>query len=274
MNRRIALLTMLIVSTATTFASLGLSQIKKDDSATISKGTTREKFKAWLFVDKMKVADKEETVEAELPFLLFEPTAARSSKQEKYPLVVCLHDGGKRKARNGEQFSAMSVDIARDESQAQHPCFVLVPNASGDWGEIAWKKQAQTRMPAAPNRALAMTLKLTEELIKDPSRKIDPDRIYLSGAGMGGAGVLEAAARRPDLFAAVLAENPDTYRDVPEGLKLTRVLLVAKKGDTQHERTRQIAAELRQAGSTRAELAEDLEDADQLKWLFKQKRSK
>jgi predicted esterase len=60
-----------------------------------------------------------------LPYRLFVP--ADYNPQEKYPLVLFLHGAGERGVDNRRQGANGGLLFAQPHVQAQHPCFVLLP---------------------------------------------------------------------------------------------------------------------------------------------------
>jgi predicted peptidase len=82
----------------------------------------------------------------------------------------------------------------------------------------------------------------------------DPDRLYLSGFSMGGAGVYEVAARGPERFAALLA-IAGFVRDDPQQVvaRLGRIPLKIVHGAMDErvpvDGARRIAADLKKAGA-------------------------
>lgn len=100
------------------------------------------------------------------------------------PLVVFLHGAGERGHDNMQQLQTLPTQLFRS------PAFtgsVLAPQCPPGmfWGSC---------MPELET--------LIQRTIRD--HRIDPQRIYLTGFSMGGYGSWELAARRPDLFAAVV----------------------------------------------------------------------
>jgi len=100
------------------------------------------------------------------------------------PLVVFLHGAGERGDDNMQQLQTLPTQLFRS------PAFtgsVLAPQCPSGmfWGACMPELEA-----------------LIERTIRE--HHIDPQRVYLTGFSMGGYGTWELAARRPDLFAAVV----------------------------------------------------------------------
>ncbi|MBP3959063.1 prolyl oligopeptidase family serine peptidase [Gemmata sp. G18] len=137
-----------------------------------------------------------------LPYRLMKPADPEAGK--KYPLVVILHGAGERGVDNKKQLVWFWKDkqpsvLTRPEVTAAK-AFVIVPQCPEGkrWVEVAWEKGSY-KSPEI-SEPLKLTLALTDSLLKD--LPIDPDRVYIVGMSMGGYGALDAAQRRPELFAA------------------------------------------------------------------------
>lgn len=100
---------------------------------------------------------------------------------ERYPLVLCLHGAG-----GGTQ--APKALERRDGP----PCFVLAPSVPTK--EFSWAGLRRNGIPYA--------FELIDALLE--RLPIDPDRLYVTGQSMGGAGTFGAVAARPDFFAAAV----------------------------------------------------------------------
>ncbi len=123
-------------------------------------------------------------------------------KGERYPLVVVLHGLGEKGNDNRKQL-ALGAPLATPHVRKNFPCFIILPQAEkedfpsfGLWGNPAGKKLAS--QPTKPTR---LTLELIDRTLAE-NPDIDRERVYLIGQSMGGSGVFEFLARRPDLFAA------------------------------------------------------------------------
>lgn len=124
--------------------------------------------------------------QATLPYRLMRPGQAEG----KSPLVIFLHGSGERGADNQVQLRFLPEQMATTESRTRYPCFLLAPQCAEN--EV-WDQEYQQ----------AATIALIEQTLRD-EQDIDHQRIYLTGLSMGGAGTWMLAARRPDLFAAVV----------------------------------------------------------------------
>lgn len=104
--------------------------------------------------------------------------------QEKMPVLIHLHGAGSRKgtlellANNPVQNSVFTAEDS--------PLLVLAPLCDvNSWFEMFEKLQAFVKMIAARD-------------------DVDPTRIYLAGASMGGYGAWQLAMTLPDIFAALV----------------------------------------------------------------------
>lgn len=130
--------------------------------------------------------------------------------EARLPLVIVLHgSSGKGNDNLTPLITGNSVIgagyWATPEWQAGQPCFVLAPQCPG--GEM-WTRTASWTSPVhplspEPAPALSDLMHLLEELLG--AHPIDPDRIYLIGASMGGYGVWDWIVRDPGRFAAAIA---------------------------------------------------------------------
>lgn len=121
--------------------------------------------------------------------------------EQKYPLILILH-GAKKKSYEGY--------VLADENMRQsHPAFVLMPIAplKAVWSLPEGGPFKKVRFPALP---------LAIDILKHVrgAYAVDPDRIYVTGASIGGFGVFGAIINYPDLFAAAVpACGGWDYRD-------------------------------------------------------------
>ena len=140
-----------------------------------------------------------------LPFLLFTPDEAREEAPgklgEKFPLIVQLCGTGGFGANNlGPLFrdaggSARALVTGR--LQDTNPCHVLYPQPTS---RGAW----HTAHPTDPSPDLRKVVHVVRHLCADPTRRVDPDRVYVMGLSLGGAGAFQAVLKRPDVFAAAI----------------------------------------------------------------------
>jgi dienelactone hydrolase len=124
----------------------------------------------------------------QIHYWLMSPKKIEEGRQ--YPLVLALHG----LAGN----STAATELGSPELREQFPCFVMAPvsTAEGLWAEpfAEQNKEARATLPVA--------LEAMDAFID--AHAIDPDRIYVTGQSMGGAGTYNAMYYRPDVFAAAI----------------------------------------------------------------------
>lgn len=179
-------------------------QTKPSDAAPAPAATPREIAEGQTVVKK---ADG--TVDATYRYRLVEPSSEAIAKADgKLPLVVFLHGSGERGSDNTAQLKHFVGWTATEEFQSRAPSFVLAVQCPADetWTPIDLKGFTERgefpKMQPEPTRALRAVMQAMDEIIA--TRPIDRDRVYLTGLSMGGFGAFELAARRPELFAAVV----------------------------------------------------------------------
>jgi predicted peptidase len=133
-------------------------------------------------------------------YYLFTPQAAGGGK--KLPLVVWLHGGVKSNGVGGPNFAQDA--FYRDEHQKDHPAFCLRPVAvkGENWVSPRGAGTSTHQMPAAPAKSMKAALELIEKVLKE--NPIDPARLYVVGASMGGYGTWDMIERNPGKFAAAM----------------------------------------------------------------------
>lgn len=120
------------------------------------------------------------TKQVELSYLLRKPKDYDPS--EKYPLLIFLHGRGEQ----GSDLQRVKIHGPwKKMDELELPLLIVAPQSPLD---ERWDIDALEA--------------LTEELIDELN--IDEERVYLTGLSMGGGGTWELAARRPDLFAAIV----------------------------------------------------------------------
>jgi predicted peptidase len=110
------------------------------------------------------------------------------SSKKKWPVVLFLHGSGER-GKDGLLQTAIGLPDAIRRHMERFPMVVVMPQcpANSHWTE----RQAAKQAIAALDRAVA-------------EFNGDPERIYLTGLSMGGAGTWYLASRYPHKFAAVV----------------------------------------------------------------------
>lgn len=180
---------------------------------------------------------------ATMPYRLFVPQNYDAAK--KYPLVLWLHGAAGRGTDNLLQISAGnkigSHAFTRPEVQAKHPAFVLAPQCPLDH---YWT--FSDAVSSGPQLDLAF--EILASIRKEFS--IDPERLYVSGQSMGGAGTWAAITSHPNLFAAAVPLC--AYGDVAKMKLVASLPIWVFQGDADEvvpvDRVRATIAAMRAAG--------------------------
>jgi predicted peptidase len=148
----------------------------------------------------------------QMPYRLFTPT--RLEPGRRYPLVVFLHGAGGSGRDNVKQLQGANVFGGMvwtlPANQSRHPAFVLAPQSDVNWACTLYDPKNPPRTLAdikfCPPDALGIGARLAFEIIDTLvlAQPIDPDRIYVTGHSMGGAGAWHMIAHRPRFFAAAV----------------------------------------------------------------------
>ncbi|MGK5692721.1 PHB depolymerase family esterase [Streptomyces sp. URMC 128] len=139
----------------------------------------------------------------ELDFRLYQPAGflRNPRTRTRYPLVVTLHGGGEVADNNMTQLTSnrIAVTFAKPERQRRDPAFVLSPQIplprpmdgpdGTDWTDA---------------KVQAALIELIDTFVREHSRNVDTERLYLVGLSSGGRGIYSLLAERPDVFAAAL----------------------------------------------------------------------
>jgi predicted peptidase len=149
------------------------------------------------------------SVDATYRYRLVEPAAAAvADLGARVPLVVFLHGSGERGSDNRAQLIHFAGACASDAFQTKAPCYVLAMQcpAGETWCPIdikAMRDKGETaKFAKEPTRAMRALMQAIDEVMA--TKAVDPTRVYLTGLSMGGFGAFDLAARRPELFAAVV----------------------------------------------------------------------
>jgi len=144
-----------------------------------------------------------------MPYRLFRPETPR-----KAPLVMYLHGSGGLGDDNLKQLSLGNRFGTRvwllPENQKRFPCYVLAPQTDRGWIRYDFSQQPAKELPGFGDGA-RLALEIVDRLRRE--FHIDKRRIYIAGNSMGGAGVWNVLANRPNFFAAGViccgGESPD-----------------------------------------------------------------
>ena len=136
------------------------------------------------------------------------PPAAIADPGATVPLIVFLHGSGERGSDNRAQlkhFAGWSASAAMQDRQA---CYVLAMQCPQDetWAPIDLKGMREgdgtPKFATEPTRVMRAVMQAMDEVLT--SKAVDRTRVYLTGLSMGGFGAFDLAARKPELFAAVV----------------------------------------------------------------------
>ncbi len=135
---------------------------------------------------------------SEQPYALYVPRGFDPAKT--YPLVISLHSEDTNHRINLRQVFGLS--IRSGETNPEDLRQFAVPRDAGFIVACPLARGTMNYQGIAERDIF--------DVLADVERRfpIDPDRVYLTGISMGGAGALRLALRRPDLWAGVAAVCP------------------------------------------------------------------
>lgn len=148
--------------------------------------------------------------------------AMDSTKEQKFPLILCFHGMGGRGTDNLKQLRSYLEPFTTDSLRTKYPHYFLAPQTPHIWtnphdkgdpmplSEVAKTlttdhrdvETVQRIFYENPNGELLKAFELVDHLIK--THPIDPKRIYVIGHSMGGFGTWNAIWNRPNFFAAAI----------------------------------------------------------------------
>jgi predicted peptidase len=217
-----------------------------------------------------------------MPYRLFIPKGYDPS--QKYALILYMHGAGDRGSDNKQQFSHLTMWMARTREQIDTPAFILAPQCPSkmQWVNTPWKKGSYS-VDATP---MSDPMKVALEILGavQAEYNIDPDRILLTGVSMGGFAVLDLVARFPERFAAGVsvcgAGDPSKAKSMAH---VPLWLFHGEKDYTVPTRgSREMVAALKEAGGAPMYTEykgeehgiwnEAYQDKEAMHWLFSQKR--
>ncbi len=189
--------------------------------------------------------------------------------EARAPLLVFLHGAGERGDDNRRQLVHVMEDFIRREVRYKYPAYLLAPQCpAGKWWSSGEYDRTNFRMAYNPETTTEQELimEVVQELIA--SEKVDPDRVYVSGLSMGGAGTWDLLAHYPESFAAAVpicgptsAEFAQHIPDIP-----TWVFHGADDSVVPVEQSREIVEALRQGG--KRVIYTEFEGVDHNSWDF------
>jgi predicted peptidase len=138
-----------------------------------------------------------------MPYRLFRPET-----NEKVPLVVYLSGSGGLGDDNLKQLRFGNVFGTRvwllPQNQKKFPCYVVAPQTDRGWARYDPTQETSGNAKVMPG--LGDGSRVALEVVDALRREfpIDDQRIYVTGQSMGGAGVWNIIAGRPNFFAAAV----------------------------------------------------------------------
>jgi len=152
----------------------------------------------------------------DLEFLLYVPKSYGVDPAKKWPLIVYLHDG---EFRGSLDFLKKESLPSRLKNLQDFEFLVLSP--AGHGGMDFWSSEEM----------IVPVLGVLDEI--KAIYPVDPNRIYLTGAGMGGNGVWTMGMRNPEYFAGLAPLGGYVYPfGIPEKIcDLTNVPIWAFHGE-------------------------------------------
>lgn len=192
--------------------------------------------------------------------------------EQSYPLLVYLNGAGSRGTDNKKQLDNLAPLINPLIDNKEYPCIVAVPQLPGDkqWVNTNWTLGSYQLDRVAESVSMKMLMGMIAEL--QETYAIDDNRLYLMGQSFGGYGTWDAIMRYPNAFAAAIpmcgAGDPsraEAIRDIP-----LLVLHGNDDGSVPVTGSREMAAALKQAGSTVTYLEYEGDDHYIQRRLFEQ----
>lgn len=130
---------------------------------------------------------------------------AIGSGQQRYPLVITLHNSVRTGTDNESQLEPLARIWLRENISTHYPCFVLAPQFSKR--SSTYEKNRKGIVTSQPSVEVYTLLKLADSLlIAYPA--IDPSRVYLVGYSMGASTAFNLLNLQPQKFAAMVAIAP------------------------------------------------------------------
>ncbi|MFC0271754.1 chitobiase/beta-hexosaminidase C-terminal domain-containing protein [Metabacillus herbersteinensis] len=160
------------------------------------------------FVTRQEIADQFLSFTYNsMPYRLYVPKDY--DPNVSYPLVLFLHGGGERGLDNQKQLLANdgAVIWATPENQAEHPAFVLAPQARNVHdGGFGVTRNSNNVIDLSNVFEFSKDLGTAHEILNNVVKQynIDKKRLYSTGLSQGGFGTFNLNIAYPDLFAAMI----------------------------------------------------------------------
>ena len=157
-----------------------------------------------LFVKQLFI-EKTDT----LPYRILLPD--NYDPENKYPLIIFLHDSGERGNDNEKQLMHGAELFLRDSIRKKYTAIVVFPQCSENsyWSNVnivndavTGKRMFQFLTGSKSSVAMSLLINLMDDLKHKYS--IQNKKIYITGLSMGGMGAFEIVRRKPNLFAAAM----------------------------------------------------------------------
>lgn len=152
------------------------------------------------------------------PYRVWYPTDYDSASDKKYPLLLFLHGHGEVGTDNCTQLQVQGDRVQLlDDLVERDDCIILAPQCefklyevegigsySLEWANLTYRSALGSRdeLPEIASAGQYAAGELLDLFLQD--KKVDRDRVYISGISMGAFGTWEMLARRPGTFAAAI----------------------------------------------------------------------
>ena len=138
-----------------------------------------------------------------VPYRLFQPKS-----RAKLPLILYLCGSGGLGDDNEKQLSFGNIFGTRiwllPENLSRFPCFVVAPQTDRGWAkyDVTQDEDGKAKVLSGLGDGSRWALEIIDVLRRE--LPVDERRIYIAGQSMGGAGVWNVLAGRPNFFAGAI----------------------------------------------------------------------
>ncbi len=190
--------------------------------------------------------------------LKFRHYIAPQTKLQKLPLILMLHGSGAIGVDNEKQLGWLARSSVHPDIAPQFPAHILVPQMPARGADYLPVDDAGASYSIARPPLLA-TFELVEKMLC--REDVDSRRVYVVGFSVGASGAWNAAALRPDLFAAAVPiSGIAPARSLAATLSNTPILIIHGNADKENkiesDRAMFKAIGEAQTGSTRTRFIE------------------